>query len=94
MRNYELTIIIDGKATVAKKNSVKEKVDKLIKTFKGKIKATEDWGKKDFAYKINKSDTGVYLFFELELETSGAKNLSNKLIMEPDILRHLLIRRG
>jgi small subunit ribosomal protein S6 len=63
MRNYELTIVLDGKATSAKKKSMAGKIEKLVKDLKGKIVKNDDWGKKDLAYKLGKSDTGVYHIF-------------------------------
>ena len=94
MSKYELTIIVDGKVTAAKKSSIKEKVEKLIESFKGKIVKTNDWGKLELAYKLGKVDSGVYLFFELELENLNVKGLADKLKTEDSILRFLLVGKG
>ena len=67
MRQYELTIILAGKATPAKKKSVTEKIKKLITTLKGKVGKVEDWGEKELAYQIAKNETGIFLHFPLEL---------------------------
>jgi len=93
MGTYELTVIIDGKATPAKQNALKSKLGKLVETFKGKVKKTDNWGKKDLVYKIRKIETGVYLFFELELESSTVGQLNAKLSQEADLLRYLLIKK-
>ena len=94
MSRYELTIIVDSKSTSAKKNSIKEKVENLVNSFKGKIIKTDDWGKLEFAYKLGKMDSGVYLFFELELENLNVKGLSDKLKMEDSVLRFLLVGKN
>ena len=91
MRNYELTVVLDGKATPAKKKSVTELVEKVVTIGKGKVGKVEDWGTKDLAYKIGKSTTGVYLFFPLELETHSAKEVTAKLRASEEIIRYLLI---
>ncbi len=99
MRNYELVIVLDGKATAAKKKSTTEKIEKLIKEVKGlsaqagKVGEIKDWGVKDLSYKIKKSTTGVYLILPLELEGEGAKSLSNKLRLEGDLIRYLIVRK-
>jgi len=93
MNTYELTLILEGKASSAKKKSLVEKIEKLVKLNKGKILKKDDWGKKDFAYPIKKNDTGVYLFFEIELEPETANKISEKINIDDEILRHLIIRK-
>lgn len=93
MEKYELTIILDGSATPAKKKSESEKISKLVETYKGLITDEADWGKIDFAYPIKHTDSGVYLYYQLELEASSAKTLNTKLSTEGNIVRYLLTRR-
>lgn len=91
MKKYELTIVLDGKAGAAKKKKVTETLEKTLKIFKGVISKSDEWGVKELAYKMGKSDTGLYLFFELELDPKGVKALNDKLRTDPDILRYLVI---
>lgn len=94
MNNYELTVVLDGKATPAKRKSVSSIVEKILETFEGKVIKVEDWGVKDLAYKVGKSETGIYLHFKVELTGEAAKKLPIKLRGEEEILRYLLIRKG
>lgn len=87
-----MTLVLPEKATPAKKKSVSELVEKLVKTYKGNVQKTEDWGKIDLAYEIAKSTTSNFLHFVLELEPSHAKDLEGKIRMEGGIIRHLLVR--
>lgn len=93
MTEYELTIVLDGKAGSAKKKKIKEVLEAILKLFKGSIKEEKDWGVKDLAYKIGKSETGLYLYFEIELDTKGVKALNDKLRTDGDVLRHLVIKK-
>lgn len=93
MKNYELTLVLDGKSGAAKKKKVMETFEKTLKIFKGAIKESKEWGVKELAYKIGKSETGLYLFFELELDPKGVKALDDKLRTDPDIIRYLLINK-
>lgn len=93
MNKYELTLVLDGKVGSAKKKKVMENLDKVLKLFKGVIKESKEWGVKELAYKIGKSETGLYLFFELELDPKGVKALNDKLRTDPDLIRYLLIRK-
>ncbi|KKR14974.1 MAG: hypothetical protein UT87_C0034G0003 [Candidatus Levybacteria bacterium GW2011_GWC1_40_19] len=84
MEKYELTIVLDVKATAAKKKKITETIEKTVSLLKGKIGKIEDWGVKE---------NGLYLFFPLELEKSSVKMIATKVEQETDILKHLLIRK-
>jgi small subunit ribosomal protein S6 len=91
MENYELTVVLPGKSKT-KEKSATEKVEKLVKVFEGKVTKKEVWGEIDLSYKIRKESSGFFLFFNLELSAKGAKNLFEKLRLEDDFLRYLLIK--
>ena len=93
MGNYELTIVLSGKATAAKIKSIKEKIDNFISAFKGKIEKVDEWGKIDLAYKIEDNSSGNFLHYNIELEPGNIKSLSDKLKMEEEIIRYLLVRK-
>lgn len=92
MNKYELTLIIDHKSTPAKKKKVQEMVEKSVSLLGGKIIKFEDWGEKELAYDIGKNSSGVYLFSEIEVSPSGAKSINDKLRVEGDIIRYLLVK--
>ena len=92
MQKYELTIVIDGEASTAKKKGVQASVEKLVKTGKGKVVKTDDWGKKDLAYQINKSSTGIFIYYDLELDGQQARILPRELNLNEDVIRYLLVR--
>jgi len=91
MKTYELVIVLEGKATPAKKKAEIANIEKLVKVFEGKVVKTEDWGIKELAYPIKKFTTGQFLIFSLELPLGAAKGLGNKLRLEEQIIRYLLI---
>ena len=93
MQKYELTLVLDGKAGAAKKKKVTETLEKTLKIFKGTIRESKEWGVKELAYKIGKSETGLYLYFELELDPTSVMALNDKIRVDPDLIRYLLIRK-
>ena len=93
MNKYELTLVLDGKAGAAKKKKVSETVEKVLGIFKGVIKESKDWGVKELAYKIDKCETGLFLFFEIEADPKAIKSLNDKLRTDSDIIRFLLINK-
>ena len=84
MEKYELTLVLDSKATAAKKKKVTEAVEKIVALAKGKLGKVEDWGVKE---------TGLYLFFPLETPKSSVKMISTKMSQESEVLKYLLIRK-
>lgn len=84
MEKYELTVVLDSKATVAKKKKVSETIEKIVTLLKGKLGKVEDWGVKE---------NGLYLFFPLEIEKSSVKMISTKVSQEEGIKKYLLIRK-
>lgn len=93
MRNYELTVVLSGKAMSAKTKSTQEKIKKLVTGTKGKVTKMEDWGEKELAYQIAKKSTGNFLHFQLELEPGTAREIDSKLNLEEDIIRYLLVKK-
>ena len=83
MQKYELTVVFDAKVTAAKKKSLIEQVNKLIKVFEGKVEKEEDWGEKE---------SGQVLHFLLELESSKVRDLATKLNGEEGVKKHLIIK--
>lgn len=94
MNKYELTVVLDGKAGAAKKKKVTEELAKILKIFKGAITESKEWGVKELAYKLGKSETGLFIYFELELDPKSLKSLNDKLRTNEDVIRYLLIRRN
>lgn len=92
-RNYELVVVLDGKATAAKKKTSIEKIEKFIKTLDGKVVDVLDWGVKDLAYPIKKIMSGAYTIFQVELPAAAARVVNEKLRLENDILRYLLMTK-
>ena len=68
------------------------KIEKLVKTFEGKVDKSETWGEIELAYRIKKEKSGYFLHFNLSLNPKFAKTLNEKLRVDGEIIRYLLIR--
>ena len=93
MRKYELTIVLAGGTTPAKKKSIQAKVEKIVSDLKGKTGKVADWGKLGLEYPIKENNTGIFLHFPLELDPAKAKEIDGTLNLEEDLLRYLLVRK-
>jgi len=90
---YELTVVLPEKATTAKKKAVAETLSKIVKLAKGQVKKTDDLGKIDLSYPIKGNKSGVFMYFELELEPTEIKSLDQKMKLEEGIIRYLLVKK-
>ena len=94
MNKYELTMILPGKATPAKVKSVQEKIEKALTSIKGKVIKVQELGKIDLSYKIKGNDAGNFLVFDIELDPEGIKILKDKIRVEEEIIRYLIIKKA
>ena len=87
---YELVVLlhpdleIDVDAPIAK-------VESLISAVGGKVTKRDNWGKKRLAYRIKRQDFAIYIYFEVELETTKVRELENTILITEEVLRHLLV---
>ena len=92
-RGYELMVIIDGDVDDPKAQSWMKSVTDGVKTAKGELHGKIDWwGKRQFAYPINKKPAGYYLVAEIVAEPGALDELERSLRLADDIVRHKLIR--
>ena len=93
MRAYELMVIIDGDVEDAKAQSwTKFVADEIVKAG-GSVHGKPDWwGKRAFAYPINKKEAGYYLVVECVAAGGALDELERQLRLADDIVRHKLIR--
>jgi small subunit ribosomal protein S6 len=92
MNDYELTVVLSGETTPAKKKTILAKLEKEISSLKGKLGKVDDWGKIDMAYKIAGQISGNYVLFPIKLEAGAMNELNVRLKMNSDIMRYLLVR--
>jgi small subunit ribosomal protein S6 len=92
MNTYELTLVLPGKAK-AKEKTFTEKIEKYVKIVDGKVTKKDIWGEIELSYPIKKEKTGYFMHFNLELNGNTVKGVDEKLRVDDDLLRYLLIRK-
>ena len=93
MRAYEFMIILDGDledtAAQAWVKSVTDSVTKAGGTVHGK---PDWWGRRQFAYPINKKEYGYYAVFNLSAPGGALDDFERQLRLADDVVRHKLLR--
>jgi small subunit ribosomal protein S6 len=92
-RAYELMVIVDGDVEDPKAQSWVKTVSDGITSAGGSLHGKPDWwGKRAFAYPINKKESGYYLVVECVAPAGALDELERSLRLADDIVRHKLIR--
>ncbi|MFZ4810014.1 MAG: 30S ribosomal protein S6 [Ilumatobacteraceae bacterium] len=92
-RAYELMVIIDGDLDDTAARAWIKSITDSITSVGGTVHGKPDWwGRRQYAYPINKKEYGYYVVFNL-LATGGALDeLERSFRIADDIVRHKLIR--
>ena len=91
---YELALVLNGKLEDDARAEALEKVQNYITRFGGSVLNVDDWGKKKFAYDINKQKEGFYYFIKFQSEDNNCPNEleANVRIME-QVVRYLVVKQ-
>ena len=77
---------------VKKAEGVEAKIEKLVKALEGKLGKFTEMGKKQLAYPIAKTREAIFLNWVVEIPEAGVVQLTKKLTIDKEILRHLCLR--
>ena len=94
MTHYEITYIINPSLDEAAKTALVERFDNILKNDGAEIVDSKDWGKRRFAYEIDKYREGTYHIVNIKAENADAINEFDRLAKINDgILRHMIVKR-
>jgi small subunit ribosomal protein S6 len=92
-QHYEILFIISNKFTEEEALKSFDKVANLITELTGEITLKDFWGKKKLAYVINREHYGYYGLFEFNLDGSKLRDLDEKLRLDSEIVRFIVIKK-
>ena len=92
MRAYELMVIVDADVDDAGQKAVLERIGELIEADGGKVASTDLWGRRRYAYPINKKLEGIYSVLEIVTPASNLDTTDRFLRLADDVVRHKIIR--
>ncbi|GAA1859163.1 30S ribosomal protein S6 [Brevibacterium marinum] len=92
MRHYELMLILDNEL---EERTLADTVDKLIKVVpaeNGTVDNVDIWGRRRFAYDIQKKSEGYYVVINFHAEPATTKELDRQLGLNESVLRTKILR--
>ena len=92
-RAYELMVIIDGDVEDTAAQEWVKSITNSITEAGGELHGKADWwGRRQYAYPINKKEFGYYVVYNLVAEGGALNELERSFRIADDIVRHKLIR--
>ena len=79
MRKYELMLILDPEMDERSVSTTVEKLLKVVPADGGTIDNVDVWGRRRFAYEINKKSEGFYVVIDLSAQPATVKELDRQL---------------
>ncbi len=90
-REYESMIIISPNVGDEGAKKENDAIIQFIKDLGGEFVKTDEWGKRELAYEINKLKEGYYFINYFKLEPSKIKKLQNKYKIADNIIRYNIL---
>lgn len=90
MKEYELTVLIHPDLE-ADLDTPLAKIRDIITNAGGEITKEDNWGKKKLAYKIDRQDFAVYVYFDVKLPADAPLKISNTFNITEEVIRYLLV---
>ena len=92
MNKYELAVVVSAKLEDEARAEVIEKVKTMITRFGGNVTDVDEWGKRIFAYEIQKMKEGFYYFIQFEAESSAPAEIESRIRIMDNVLRYLVVK--
>jgi small subunit ribosomal protein S6 len=92
MRAYELMVIFDTELDDVTVQQLIGRLNDIVTAGGGKVATTDRWGRRRFAYEINKKQEGYYVVFEIVTEARDLDDLDRFLRIADGVVRHKALR--
>ena len=89
VRSYEMVVILESELEDHK--AVSEEVAAVVRGLGAEVEKIDLWGKKKFAYPIEKKTEGFYILYTFKLDPAQVKELERLLSLKTQIIRHMVV---
>ena len=88
---YETIYILRGGVSESDFNTIGEKIDSVIKKFKGSVSQKDDWGVSELAYPINKERNGRFIVMNYQGDSGVVEEIERHFRISNDVIRYLTV---
>ena len=93
MRDYEIVWILGRGAGAKEGDESVERMRSLVGSLGGKVSEVNPWGKRNFAYPIEKETEGFYVEAQFKLDAARTPELEQACNADRGIIRHLIVKK-
>lgn len=93
MKKYEILYIVDASLSDEEKEKTISQVKALVESNGGVAEEPDKWGIRKYAYPISYKQEGYYVLMNFEAEDSVPKIMNDKLIINKNIVRHMIVAK-
>lgn len=93
MNKYESVVIFISNLSDEQKDDLVNKIKSLISS-DGELVSVDEWGKKTFAYTINKQTEGYYVLFTFNSKPEFIAEFERVLRLDEKVLKHIVIKKN
>ena len=92
MRPYEIAVIFKLEADDEAVTRVLDRVESTIKSAGGKTNKVNRVGRRQYAYEINHTREGNYVFVDVAIPAEGVAETGRVLTLADEVVRHKIVR--
>lgn len=89
MRSYEMVVILQ--ADLEDHKMVSDEIAEVVRGLGAEVEKVDLWGRKRFAYLIDKQLEGFYVLYTFKLDPSQVKEMERLLSLKPQVIRHMVV---
>ena len=89
MRSYEMVLILQ--ADIEDHKMVSVEIAEVVRGLGAELEKVDIWGKKRFAYPIEKQLEGFYVLYTFKLDPAQVKEMERLLSLRPQVIRQMVV---
>ena len=94
MRQYEVMLILPAEADESVVGTAVDRITKVISDAGGEVGKIDRWGRKRFAYEIDKQAEGYYVVIEFQADPTVLSELDRTLLLADEVVRFKVVVRA
>jgi small subunit ribosomal protein S6 len=87
LRNYEIMLILPAEADEQVVSAVVDRINRTLADTDGKVGKIDRWGRKRFAFEIDRQTEGYYVVVELTSDPTAMRELERVLSLADEVIR-------
>lgn len=90
VRSYEMVVILEADLE-DHKMVAEEDIAEVVRGLGAELEKVDLWGKKRFAYPIEKQLEGFYVLYTFKLDPAQVKEMERLLSLKTQVIRHMVV---